>query len=293
MKKSGLYLNEPYSRYLRSWMMPHIWCPGCGYGLLLKAFVHALASLNIDPSKLVVVAGIGCLGRIAGYVNAQTLHVTHGRAIPVATGVKLVKPDLKVVVFGGDGDILAIGGNHFIHAARRNIDITVIMGNNMNYGMTGGQVAPTTPYGAETTTTPYGNIEHPFNAVELAAVAGATYVARWTVLHMRQLEASIKKALSREGFSFIEVVSPCPTQYGRRNKEKFPPEPIIGLLRWMKQASRVRKCPPSEAIISDSEITVGEFVEVDRPSFVRRMRIHIERVQSLLRERGVDTLVPL
>lgn len=281
------------SRYLRPWEIPHIWCPGCGYGLLLKAFIAALEELNIDPSKLVVVAGIGCLGRIALYINAQTLHVTHGRAIPVATGVKLARPDLTVVVFGGDGDILAIGGNHLIHAARRNVEITVVMGNNLNYGMTGGQVAPTTPLEASTTTTPYGNIEPPFNAVQLAASAGATYVARWTVYHMNQLKNSLVKALSHKGFSFIEVVSACPTYYGRYNREKFGPKPAIGLFKWFKEASRIRKCSPEEAVITDSEIVIGEFVEEARPGFVEKIHEAASKLQKKLSEAGVRTFAPI
>jgi len=255
---------HPFSKYLRSAMMPHIWCSGCGNGIVLNCFVHALDELQLDLDKLVVVSGIGCIGRSAGYTNADSFHTTHGRAIPFATGVKLANPELEVVVISGDGDLFAIGGNHFIHAARRNIGIKVICANNFNYGMTGGQQGPTTPLESITNTTPYGNIEHPFNLVHLAAASGATYVARWTTLHVRRLTQSIKRMLQKEGFCFIEVVSPCPEIFGRQNKMRTGLE----MMEWFRRASSVENfSDPSKAEITPEKIVVGEFVNVTKVSY--------------------------
>jgi 2-oxoglutarate ferredoxin oxidoreductase subunit beta len=257
-------VEHPFAKYLRAAMMPHIWCSGCGNGIILNAFVHALDELQFDLDKLVVVSGIGCIGRAAGYTNVDSFHTTHGRPIAFATGVKLAKPDLEVVVISGDGDLFAIGGNHFIHAARRNVGIKVICANNFNYGMTGGQVGPTTPLEALTTTTPYGNIEHPFNLVHLAAASGATYVARWTTLHVRMLTMSIKKLLQRKGFSFIEVVSPCPEIYGRHNKMRTGLE----MMEWFRKASVIANfSDPAKAEITPERIVVGEFVDIEKPTY--------------------------
>jgi len=209
---------HPLDNLLREDRIPHIWCSGCGIGIGLNAFLRAIQRSGLSTDKIAVVSGIGCTGRIAGYVNLDSFHTTHGRAIPFATGLKLARPDLKVIVFSGDGDLFAIGGNHFIHAARRNVDITVICVNNFNYGMTGGQTAPSTPLKARTGTSPYGNQEPPFNLAYLAAGSGAVFVSRWTVAEPRKLENSIIKAINKKGFSFVEVVSPCPTLYGRMNK---------------------------------------------------------------------------
>lgn len=255
---------HPFSKYLRSAMIPHIWCSGCGNGVVLNSFVHALDELQMDLDKLVVVSGIGCIGRSAGYTNADSFHTTHGRAIPFATGVKLANPELEVAVISGDGDLFAIGGNHFIHAARRNIGIKVICANNFNYGMTGGQQGPTTPLESLTTTTPYGNIEHPFNLVHLAAASGATYVARWTTLHVRRLTQSIKRMLQKEGFCFIEVVTPCPEIFGRHNKMRTGLE----MMEWFRRASVVENfSDPSKAEITPERIVVGEFVNVQKVSY--------------------------
>jgi len=257
-------VEHPFAKYLRAAMMPHIWCSGCGNGIILNAFVHALDELQFDLDKLVVVSGIGCIGRAAGYTNVDSFHTTHGRPIAFATGVKLAKPELEVVVISGDGDLFAIGGNHFIHAARRNVGIKVICANNFNYGMTGGQVGPTTPLEALTTTTPYGNIEHPFNLVHLAAASGATYVARWTALHVRMLTMSIKKLLQRKGFSFIEVVSPCPEIYGRHNKMRTGLE----MMEWFRKVSVIANfSDPSKAEITPERIVVGEFVDIEKPTY--------------------------
>ena len=258
------YVTEHiWDKYLRKDRLPHIWCPGCGIGSILSAFLMAIERAGIDLDKLVVISGIGCTGRVAGYILADSFHTTHGRPIPFAVGLKLARPDLHVVVFSGDGDLVTIGGNHFIHAARRNNDILVILVNNFNYGMTGGQVGATTPENAYTTTTPYGNLEQPFNLPYLAAAAGAVYVARWTSLHVRRLAWSIEEAFHKKGFRFIEVLSQCPTTFGRRNKM---PEGI-DMLRWFKENCEIRhfEDPKNVAIVLGKKIIVGKFVDIEEP----------------------------
>jgi len=255
---------------LREDRLPHIWCPGCGLGTALSCFISALMKSGLDLDKVAVVSGIGCAGRVAGYVKLDSFHTTHGRAIPFATGLKLANPQLEVVVFSGDGDLIAIGGNHFIHAARRNIDMLVICVNNFNYGMTGGQMGPTTPTSAYTTTSPYGNYEHPFNLVYLAAASGAVYVARWTVLHVRRLERAILEALDRKGFRFIEVIAPCPTGFGRRNRMRQG----LDAMKFYREHSVIRHgIDPKEAAIEPGkEIVVGKFVDVEKPTFLELIR---------------------
>jgi 2-oxoglutarate ferredoxin oxidoreductase subunit beta len=258
--------RHPFDALLREDRIPHIWCPGCGLGTALSCFLSALTQTEFELDKVCVVSGIGCAGRVAGYVRLDSFHTTHGRAIPFATGLKLANPELKVVVFSGDGDLIAIGGNHFIHAARRNLDITVICVNNLNYGMTGGQVAPTTPIAARTSTTPYGNYEPPFNLPYLAAASGAIYVARWTTLHVRQLEHTLIEALGKRGFSFVEVISPCPTLYGRSNRLGSG----LDMMRYYREKSIVRHAAdPREAdLYFGGPILVGTFVNLDRPSYL-------------------------
>lgn len=270
-------VTHPLSKYLRADMMPHIWCPGCGNGIVLNCFVHALDELKTDLDKLVVVSGIGCIGRTAGYTNTDSFHTTHGRAIAFATGVKLASPELQVVIVSGDGDLFAIGGNHFIHAARRNIGVKVICANNFNYGMTGGQLGPTTPLESLTTTSPYGNIEHPFNLVHLAAAAGAIYVARWTTLHVRRLTQSIEKMMQKEGFCFIEVISPCPEIFGRYNKMRTGLE----MMEWFKKASVVESLSdPAKAEITKEKIVVGEFVDTQKLSYERLFHEKIAQINE-------------
>ena len=215
-----MYMAEshPLDEHLRQDRLPHIWCTGCGCGEILTAYIEAITELKKDPDKIAIVSGIGCIGRAAGYLKFDSFHTTHGRAIPFATGLKVANPELDVSVISGDGDLFAIGGNHIIHAARRNIELLIICSNNFTYGMTGGQFSPTTPVNAFTTTTPYGNFDKPFNLPNLMAAAGATYVARWTSLHVRRLKDSIKEALNKKGLRFIEVLTPCPTGFGKRNK---------------------------------------------------------------------------
>ena len=197
---------------------PHLWCPGCGLGIILQAVIRSFHRLGYSKDELVLVSGIGCTGRIPVYVDCNTLHTTHGRALTFATGIKLARPELKVVVFMGDGDALAIGGNHFIHAARRDIDLTAVVVNNAIYGMTGGQVSPTTPGGMRSTTTPEGSFGRPFDICDLACAAGATYVARSTAANSRHMQKMLRQGLDHKGFSMIEIVSNCHTTYGRMNR---------------------------------------------------------------------------
>lgn len=271
-------------------MIPHIWCNGCGNGIILGEFIRALDELKYDRDKVVVVSGIGCIGRISGYTNTDSFHTTHGRALAFAVGVKAARPDLKPIVISGDGDLFAIGGNHFIHAARRNIDVTVICSNNFNYGMTGGQSGPTTPFGAFTTTTRYGNIEHPFNLVHLAAASGAVYVARWTAIHVKRIRESIKKAIGKKGFSFVEIITPCPEEYGRRNKIA---DPILGM-KWLREVSEVRSnIDPIGAVIGPEKIIVGEFVDTEKPEFSDLLWERNRSVQAELERVGRRTNVAI
>jgi len=204
--------------YIRERFFPHIWCPGCGHGTVLNSLLRAIESLGMSKNEIVMVSGIGCSSRISGYVDFHTLHTIHGRALAFATGVKLSKPELNLIVPMGDGDALAIGGNHFIHAARRNIDITAVVMNNRIYGMTGGQFSPLSGYGTMATTAPYSNIDYAFDTVKLAIAAGATFVARSTSYHVQQLSKILRDAILHEGFSVVEVLSQCPTYFGRKNR---------------------------------------------------------------------------
>ncbi|MFX1511404.1 MAG: thiamine pyrophosphate-dependent enzyme [Promethearchaeota archaeon] len=216
--------HHPLDPYLRVERLPTTFCPGCPIGTVLSCYVRALKNAEIDPKNVVTISGIGCTGRVSGYLNTDGFHALHGRAIPFATGVVTSRPDLNVNIISGDGDLFAIGGNHFIHAARRNLDMNVICINNHIYGMTGGQTAPTTFIGAVTTTTPKprGATLRPFNLVSLAMGAGAVYVSRYPFMLRRQLTNAITKVLKTEGFAFIEVIAPCPTVFGRRNKFNIP-----------------------------------------------------------------------
>ncbi len=204
--------------YLRERFFPHMWCPGCGHGIVLNGLIRAVETLGMSKNEIVMASGIGCSSRISGYVDFHTLHTLHGRALAFATGVKLSRPELNLIVPMGDGDALAIGGNHFIHAARRNIDMTAIVMNNRIYGMTGGQYSPLSGYGILATTAPFTNIDHGFDVVELAQAAGATFVARTTTYHVQQLTNIIKEAILHDGFSVVEVLSQCPTYFGRKNR---------------------------------------------------------------------------
>ncbi|OYT59479.1 2-oxoacid:ferredoxin oxidoreductase subunit beta [Euryarchaeota archaeon ex4484_178] len=266
-------------KLLRTDRLPHVWCPGCGIGIVLNAFLRAVIKSKMDPNKLVVVSGIGCTGRTAGYVNVDSFHTTHGRAIPFAVGVKFARPELNVVVFSGDGDLFAIGGNHFVNAARRNHDLLIIAVNNYTYGMTGGQHGPTTPTGAFTTTTPYGNPDRPFNIPHLAISLGAPYVARWTTYHVMQIQNSIYHALHRKGFRVIEIISQCPTVYGRRNNMKTPLE----MMHYLQKYSYRKDDASFEEmeLTYNGKIVVGVFRDVQGiPTYEERYDEIIRRAQK-------------
>jgi len=275
-KEDRLESKNPIEDILRMDRIPHIWCPGCGIGTVVTSFAEALKKSKLDLDKVAVVSGIGCTGRVAGYVKLDSFHTTHGRAIPFATGLKLANPDLKVVVFSGDGDIFGIGGNHFIHAARRNMDILVICVNNFNYAMTGGQVAATTPMGANASTAPYGNFEFPFSVPYLAEAAGATYVARWTALHLRRATKSIQEALAKPGFSLIEVITPCVTLYARRNRLGDG----LNLLKYYYDKSVIEHGADTRTldISYQGKLVVGKFVDKEKPTFLDCMNEHMTKV---------------
>ena len=278
-KEENLEELHPMDKWLRSERMPHIWCPGCGIGPTLYAWARALDRVGINKDKVVYVSGIGCCGRGSGYLNVDGFHTTHGRAIPFAVGIKLAKPELCVNVISGDGDLFSIGGNHFIHACRRNDDLLVICTNNFIYGMTGGQLAPTTPRGQYSTTSPYGNIEHPFNTPHVADASGAVYVARWTSIHVRRLEKSIAEALNMKGFRYIEVLSPCPVNYGRRNKLPEPDD----IAEWFRQSSVVRNGADTSKveIEKDKPLILGNFVKrVEKPTYYEGLKKLEERVRG-------------
>ncbi|HWR44517.1 2-oxoacid:ferredoxin oxidoreductase subunit beta [Sporomusa sp.] len=223
-------MEQIIEKYFRPGRLPHIWCPGCGNGIVTGAIVKAIDKLAIEKDDVAVVSGIGCSSRASGYLDFNTVHSAHGRALPVATGIKLAEPRLKVIVVTGDGDATAIGGNHFIHAARRNIDVTVVLYNNNIYGMTGGQYSPLTPTNSKATTAQYGTVDRPFDVTELAKGAGATYIARSTTFHTQLLVDVIAQGIEHEGFSIIEAITACPISYGRQNKLGAAPN----MMKWQK-----------------------------------------------------------
>ena len=252
-------MKHPLMKYLREEVFPTPFCSGCGHGILLSAVLRAIDGLDYDMDEMLFVSGIGCAAWIPSpHFAADTLHVTHGRGVAFATGAKIQNPNLKVMVISGDGDIAAIGGNHLIHAARRNIDLTVICANNSVYGMTGGQLAPTTPLECYTSTSPLGNTEPPFDLCKLVEGAGAGYVARYTVLNIHLLIKSIKNALQYDGFSFLEVISPCPTQFGRMNAVATASDMFKRLKVEYVSAAKYAKLPPEERAKVKA---VGEFVK--------------------------------
>jgi len=270
--------DHPSDLYLKEGRIPHIWCPGCGLGIVLTAYIKAVEEAKLDRDKLSVVSGIGCTGRIAGYLNLDTYHTTHGRALPFATGLKLANPSLMVNVISGDGDLFAIGGNHFIHTARRNMDLKIICVNNFNYGMTGGQAAPTTPILAKTTTTPYGNVEHPFNLPYVAAASGAVYVARWTTIHARQLKQSIMECFTKKGLTFIEVIAPCPTGYGRPNKIGSG----LDEMKFYREKAVIRHgIDPMQTYLNiGGPIIVGKFIDIEKPTFLDSYQDLVNKVRT-------------
>jgi 2-oxoglutarate ferredoxin oxidoreductase subunit beta len=256
---------------------PHVWCPGCGNGIVLGAMIRAIDRLAYRKDDIVMVSGIGCSGRLPVYVDFNTLHTTHGRALTFATGVKLAKPELHVIVVMGDGDATAIGGNHFIHAARRNINLTAIIINNNIYGMTGGQYSPTTPYGMKATTAPYRNIEHAFNIAELAVTAGAVFVGRGTVYHARLLDKLIEKAFVKRGFGVVEVITLCHTQYGRRNRMGD----AVAMMKWQKEhAVRVEKSVDMSEEELQDKFTIGVLVDRELPVYTEQYELVREQARG-------------
>ncbi|MBU0987512.1 MAG: 2-oxoacid:ferredoxin oxidoreductase subunit beta [Proteobacteria bacterium] len=265
----------PIKAYLRQRFFPHIWCPGCGHGIVLNGLLRAIEKLGMSKNEIVMVSGIGCSSRISGYVDFHTLHTIHGRALAFATGVKLSRPELNLIVPMGDGDALAIGGNHFIHAARRNIDLTAIVMNNRIYGMTGGQYSPLSGYGVLATTAPYKTIDHAFDTVELSIAAGATFVARTTTYHVQQMTKIIRDAILHEGFSVVEVLSQCPTYFGRKNR--------IGSAVDMMEYYKDHTTPiGSKAKQENPElIERGVFVQKELPEYCREYEKVIERAREV------------
>ncbi len=257
---------HPLRKYMRPEVKKTTFCPGCGAGIVTQALLRAIDELGINIDDCVFVSGIGCSAWIPSPLfNADMLHTTHGRPIAYASGVKLGLPDKHVIVVSGDGDLSAIGGNHLIHAARRNIDMTVILVNNGIYGMTGGQTAPTTPFGLTTITSPYGNAEHEFDISKLVTAAGASYVARWTTYHPRQMTKSIKKGIKKKGFAMIEVIAQCPVQFGRVSKQGS----AVNMLKNYKQNGiRIEKAAKMDAAELAGKIVEGEFADFDKPELL-------------------------
>jgi 2-oxoglutarate ferredoxin oxidoreductase subunit beta len=276
LERHGVRPEEhPIAPYIRMDRMPHIWCPACGIGTVVKCFATALGESGVDLDKVSIVSGIGCSGRVAGYMRLDGFHSTHGRAIPFATGLKLGRPELLVTVFSGDGDLVGIGGNHFIHAARRNMDLLVILVNNFIYAMTGGQNGPTTPLTAKSSTMPFGNFERPFNLPHLAATCGATYVARWTCLHIRQMTKSFREAIGRKGFRFVEIIAPCPTLYARLNKLGSG----LNEMQFYHDNAEVRNGADTREvdIAFQDRIVCGTFLDEERPTFLEMMDEHYRK----------------
>lgn len=280
--------TQPHQRllgYLRREILPTSFCVGCGCGTVLNAFTHAVDEMKLDPREMVCVTGIGCSSWIPSpYFHCDTLHTTHGRAVAFALGVKVMKPEMTVVVIAGDGDLAGIGGNHLIHAARRNIDLSVFLVNNFIYGMTGGQVSPTTPFGVKTTTTPYRNVEHPFKVADVVAAAGGTYVARWTTYHVFQLMESMQNAIRKKGFSFIEIMSQCPVSYGKTTGMREG----IDILKYLRDASvpveQTRGMSDEEL---EGKIVIGKLAERRRSEFCDGLQeLNRLRREELRRELG-------
>ena len=264
--------------FLHTERLPHMWCAGCGIGIVTGAFLRVLVELGFKREETVVVGGVGCSSRAAGYVDVGTMHTIHGRAVAFATGVKLARPEFTVVVITGDGDGAAIGGNHLIHACRRNIDLTCILMNNLVYGMTGGQLSPTMGLGDRATTAPYGHIEQPFDLCRLVQAAGATFVARGTAADIRPLEELIKQAIQHPGFAFVEAVVPCPMEYGKRNA----PGGSIAML----DDEKARSISTTDAARLPQEELEGKIItgvlhrESGRPEFQRSYASIIDQAQA-------------
>jgi 2-oxoglutarate ferredoxin oxidoreductase subunit beta len=260
-------LRHKYLRHHKKF--PHVWCPGCGIGVVLGSLIRAVEKIGLQKDDIVLASGIGCSGRMPTYVDFNTLHSTHGRALTFATGVKLAKPSLTVITVMGDGDATAIGGNHFIHAARRNLDLTAIIINNQIYGMTGGQASPTTPYGAKSTTSAFTNIEHAFSIAELAVAAGASFVARGTVYHVPQLDRLLEKGIINNGFSVVEIMSNCHVQFGKRNKMEDP----VTMIHWLKDhAVSTEKAATLAPDSLDDKFTIGVLTDEKKPNYIEEYK---------------------
>ncbi|NMC74100.1 MAG: 2-oxoacid:ferredoxin oxidoreductase subunit beta [Geobacteraceae bacterium] len=266
-----------YEKYMRPGKLPHIWCPGCWHGIVMKGLIRAIDALALDKDMTAIVSGIGCASRLPGYLDFCTLHTTHGRGVAFATGIKMAKPGMNVICVGGDGDGVAIGGNHFIHACRRNIDMTYLVMNNNIYGMTGGQFSPTTPFGARASTTPYGNPDPPFDIARLAIGAGATFVARGTAFHASQIDKLLVDAIRHKGFSVVEILDSCPTTYGRRNKFKS----VIEMMNHLKEiAVPVAAAGKMTAEQLQGKVITGVLHKEDKPEYVEEYARLVERVRE-------------
>ncbi len=287
MAKEGPHLIHSYLRSKKKF--PNVWCAGCGIGIVMGAIVRAVDGLGYEKDDIAMISGIGCSGRMPVYLDFNTMHTTHGRALSFATGLKMVKPNMKVLVVMGDGDALAIGGNHFIHTARRNIDLTAIVINNSTYGMTGGQYSPTTPTGSLATTALYGNVEQPFPITDLAQAAGAAYVARSTVYHTTELESYIAQGMEKKGFALIEAVSYCHTTYGRMNKLGG----AVDMMRALKENSialaAAQKMTEEERA---GRIVRGVFLNRDIPEYTELYQQVIERAQAGATGHGAVSRTP-
>jgi len=260
--KPGHHLIYQYLRHEKKF--PHVWCPGCGNGVVLGSLIRTIHKLEYSKDEIVLVSGIGCAGRMTAYVDFNTLHTTHGRALTFATGIKLVKPNLKVIVVMGDGDATAIGGNHLIHAARRNVNLTAIIINNHIYGMTGGQFSPTTPYGLRASTAPHGHVEHAFNISKLVEAAGGSFVARGTVYHVNLLDRLMEKAIPKKGFAVVEIMSTCPTHFNKLNLLGT----AVDSLTWMKEhAVPVEKAKEMNSEELHGKFRIGVLIDQDIPDY--------------------------
>ncbi|MCX7970756.1 MAG: 2-oxoacid:ferredoxin oxidoreductase subunit beta [Negativicutes bacterium] len=270
-------MSESVGKFLRQSALPHIWCPGCGNGIIMRSVVRAIEKIGLDQRKTVIVSGIGCSSRSSGYMNFNTVHTAHGRALTFATGIKLARPELNVIVMTGDGDCTAIGGNHFIHSARRNIDLTTVIFNNGIYGMTGGQYSPLTPFSAKATTAPYGNLERNFDIAQLAIAAGATYVARGTAYHAQMLVDLVVKAIENKGFSVVDVISQCPVYYGRKNKMGSAGK----MLLWQRDhALPVQAADKLEPEKRQGKFLIGELHKSEAPEYTAEYEKLIEAAKG-------------
>jgi len=266
-----------YAKHIRPGKLPHIWCPGCGHGIVMKGMIRAIDTCGLDKDNTAIVSGIGCASRLPGYMDYCTLHTAHGRAAAFATGVKMARPEMNVIVVGGDGDGTAIGGNHFIHACRRNIDMTYIILNNNIYGMTGGQFSPCTPTGAKASTTAYGNPDPTFDISKLAIGAGASFVARGTAFHAAQIDKLIAEGIKHKGMSVIEILDDCPTTYGRRNKFRS----VVDMMKRLKDvAVPVAAAAKMTAEQLEGKILTGILHQEDKPEYCQQYAQVIAKAQG-------------